>query len=129
MARCAYIKPGGERCGAAAMRGYETCYGHRPDLAAERQRNASRGGKSGGRGRGGSGETAEIRALLKDLTAGVLEHRINTGTAAVVTQLLNARIRLVEVDRKVHETDVLEVKLRELEESITGQTGGRQWGA
>ena len=52
MAKCAFIKPGGDRCGARAMKGYETCYGHRPDLAEERKRNASRGGKRGGRERG-----------------------------------------------------------------------------
>ncbi len=55
MARCAFTKPGGQRCKAAAMKGYDTCYGHREDLADVRRANASKGGKSGGRGRGGRG--------------------------------------------------------------------------
>jgi hypothetical protein len=43
LAKCAFIKPGGDRCGSIAMKGYDTCYGHRPDLADERRRNASKG--------------------------------------------------------------------------------------
>ncbi len=71
MARCAFIKPGGQRCGATAMKGYETCYGHRPDLAEERKRNAAKGGRSGGRGRG-SGELTSIKARLSEMLDTVL---------------------------------------------------------
>lgn len=108
------------------MRGYETCYGHRPDLAEERRSNASRGGKSGGRGRGGgeSKEASEIRALLKDLTSGVLEHRVNTGTAAVITQLTNARIRLLETEMRVREHTELEARIEALEERGAGDQAG-----
>jgi hypothetical protein len=133
MARCTAIKANGERCRGVAIEGSEWCYQHDPARSEERRRNASRGGKSGGRGRGGSGEAAEIRALLKDLTSGVLEHRVNTGVAAVVTQLANARIRLVEVERKLLETQELEERLAALEEAAgerqSSQKGGQRWGA
>lgn len=133
MARCGAIKGDGERCRGVAIEGSEWCYQHDPSRAEERQRNASRGGRSGGRGRGGSGETAEIRTLLKDLTSGVMDHRINTGVAAVVTQLANARIRLVEVERKLLETQEMEERLAKLEEAAgerqPGQRGGQRWEA
>ena len=36
--RCAFIKPGGERCAATAMHSGHLCYSHRPDLAEQRSR-------------------------------------------------------------------------------------------
>lgn len=131
MARCAFIKPGGDRCGATAMRGYDACYGHRPDLADERRRNASKGGKRGGRGRG-PGEIAGIKTLLSDLTERVLgtegaEH-LETARAAVANQLINTRLRAVEQERKNKETEELEARLEELERGQE-QRGGGRWGA
>jgi len=130
MARCAFIKPGGDRCGATAMKGYDTCYGHRPDLAEERRRNASKGGKRGGRGRG-SGELQEIKVLLKDLTKKVLNIEMGSGVAAVANQLINTRLRAVELERKVREVDELESRLEALEQATSNQKGGRAkpWGA
>ncbi len=96
------------------MKGYETCYGHRPDLAEERKRNASRGGKRGGRGRG-RGEITEIKDLLKDLTERVLVGDLLPGPAIVVNQLQNTRLRAVEQARKVKETESLEERIEELE--------------
>ncbi len=128
MARCAHIKPGGEGCAAGAMKGYETCYGHREDLAEERQRNASRGGKAGGRGRGPT-EAAQIKSLLCQLTDQVLSGAVETGPAAVVNQLLNTRLRAIEQERKVRETEDLERRLEELEASLQAQRGGARWRA
>lgn len=129
MARCAYIKPGGDRCGSIAMKGYDTCYGHRPDLAEERRRNASKGGRTGGRGRG-SGELAEIKALLKDLTDKVLRVEMGSGVAAVANQLINTRLRAVELERRVKETENLESRIEELERTSDEQPkGGKKWPA
>ncbi len=133
MAKCAFIKPGGDRCGTRAMKGYETCYGHRPDLAEERKRNASKGGKRGGRGRG-SGEITEIKDLLKDLTARVLAEKddkdvepLPTGSAAVANQLINTRLRTLEQERKNRETEDLEARIEALEQASEGQRGARSW--
>lgn len=131
MTRCVYIKPGGERCGATAMRGYDTCYGHRPDLAEERRRNASRGGKAGGRGRGG--EIAEVKVLLAGLTDRVLgaegTEPLKVGAATAANQLINTRLRALELERKIKETEELEARLEALEQASRGRGGGAQWGA
>lgn len=126
MARCAFIKSGGVRCKATAMRGYEHCYGHRPDLAEERRRNASKGGRSGGRGRGG-GEIAEIKDLLSGLTRQVLAGEQQTGRAAVAAQLINTTLRALELERKIKETEELEARIEELERAAE-ERGGRRWG-
>jgi hypothetical protein len=128
MARCAFIKPGGDRCGSIAMKGYDTCYGHRPDLADERQRNASKGGKRGGRGRP-QRETEAIKTQLEDLTEQVLSGDLETARAAVANQLINTRLRAIEVERKIREAEEMEERLTALEERLSQNRGGRKWGA
>ncbi len=128
MSRCAFIKPGGQRCGSLAMKGYDTCYGHRPDLAQERRRNAAKGGRAGGRGRGG-GETGEIKDLLSDLTDQVLAGEISTGRAAVANQLINTRLRAVEIARRVRDQEEVLERIEALERSAAGQRGGSRWGS
>ena len=131
MARCAFIKPGGQRCGATAMKGYETCYGHRPDLAEERKRNAAKGGRSGGRGRSfASGELTSIKAQLAEMLDTVLSGVVPTAPYAVANQILNTRLRAIEIERKAKETDELEARLEELERAAGEQPKGeRRWNA
>jgi hypothetical protein len=124
---CNAIKANGERCRGVAIERSDWCYQHDPARSEERRRNASLGGKSGGRGR--RSETSEIKVELAYLTTKVLAGEIETPKVAVANQLINTRLRAVELERKVRETDELEARLRELEESITRQTGGRKWGA
>src|SRR5829696_9012672 len=127
MTLCAYIKPGGERCGSIAMKGYDTCYGHRPDLADERRRNASKGGKRGGRGRP-QAELTSIKARLSDLADDVLEGRQDKGVAAVASQVLNVYLRAVSVELKAREQLELIERLEALEEALKQQNGGRRYG-
>jgi|SRR5215211_1756169 len=128
MGRCAYIKPGGQRCGSIAMKGYDTCYGHRPDLAEERRRNAAKGGRSGGRGRSASGELSALKDLLSDLTERVLasEAGLETGRAAVANQLVNTRLRAIELERKIREQDEILERLEALE-AAQPEGGYRSW--
>lgn len=42
---CAYVKPGGQRCGGGAMPGFDFCWNHRPDLSEERSRVAQNRGR------------------------------------------------------------------------------------
>jgi hypothetical protein len=100
------------------MMGYDHCYGHRADLADERRRNASKGGKRGGRGRGSS-ELAAIKAQLEDLVTGVLAGEMETGRAAVANQLINTRLRSIELERKVREEGELETRIEALERQTT----------
>ncbi len=125
MARCTFIKPGGDRCGSIAMKGYPTCYGHRPDLAEERRRNASKGGKRGGRGRPQT-ELADIKERLSELAEQVLSGELETARAAVANQLINTRLRAIELERKIKEAEELEERIRRLED---GTAGGARWRA
>lgn len=127
MARCGAIKRDGERCKADAMPGAEWCYSHHPDHAEERRRRARKGGKSGGRGRS-NGELREIKALCEDLTGRVLAGELAPGLAAVANQLINTRLRAVEQERKVKETEELEERIEALERQ-TENGGSRKWGA
>ena len=102
------------------MNGYPVCYGHRPDLADERKRNASRGGKAGGRGRPSS-DLAALHNLLEDLIGRVVGGGLEPYPAAVAGQLVGVRLRLLEFERKVKETDELEAKLDEMAEALERQ--------
>lgn len=124
MARCAGSTRDGGQCTAIVKPPNTYCYQHDPARSNERKRNASRAGKSSG-----GKELKELKAELRQLTDQVLAGEIETSKVAVANQLINTRLRAVELERKAHETDELEARLRELEESITGQTGGRKWGA
>jgi hypothetical protein len=119
MDRCTAIKPNGEQCGAGAIGGSEFCWNHDPKNEAARKRKASKGGKRGGKGRP-QVETAAIKALLEDLTQQVLDGELPTNMAAVANQLINTRLRAIEQERKIKETEELEARLTELEEALEG---------
>jgi hypothetical protein len=58
----------------------------------------------------------------------VLAGEQDRSAAAVAGQLLNIKLRAIEVERKVKETDELEERIEVLER--TGEAGGgRRWGA
>jgi len=111
------------------MKGYETCYGHRPDLAEERKRNAAKGGRSGGRGRGfASGDLTSIKAQLAQMLDTVLSGVVPTAPYAVGNQILNTLLRAIELERKIKETDQLEGRIEELERAAGEQPkGGGRW--
>ena len=108
------------------MKGYSTCYGHRPDLADERKRNAARGGRAGGRGRPSS-DLAALKRRLEDLAEDVLEGKADRGNAAVAGQIYNTLIRAIGMELKAKEQQELEERLVELE-TMLGQKGRTGWG-
>jgi hypothetical protein len=129
MARCSGIRADGGRCGAQAIRSTEFCVNHHPDYEDARRRRNSKGGKRGGRGRP-QAELANVKQRLSDLADDVLEGRVERGTGAVVSQVLNVYLRAVAVEMKVKEVGELEERLASLEEaSERGGPGGRRWGA
>src|SRR5829696_10229659 len=73
--RCSALTAGGGRCQRTVSDGGEYCYAHDPARAEERTRSATRGGKSGGRGRAATGEIAELKAELRTLKDDVLGGR------------------------------------------------------
>ena len=127
MARCSAIKPDGERCKGVAIRGCEWCPAHHPDHQGRRRRAASKGGKRAGRGRPAS-ELAEVKALLGKLTARVLGEEgtepLETGPAAVANQLINTRLRAIELERKIRELGDLEARLEALEGVLKTRRAG-----
>jgi hypothetical protein len=122
---CTATKRNGEPCTLSAVGQQGLCWAHDPKNAEKRRRGQSRGG----RGK----PTTEIRDLKKqldDLAEDVLEGRVDRGNAVVVNQILNTRARLIELERKVLETQELEERLAALEQTQSEQKGGsRRWGA
>jgi hypothetical protein len=122
MAQCSAIKANGERCKGVAIEPSEWCYQHSPAHAQERRRNASKGGKRGGRGRPSpAGELEEVKALLRDLTEDVLLGNRDKGIATVANLLLNTRLRAIELERKWKEIQDLEGRLEALEGVLEGR--------
>jgi hypothetical protein len=127
LSTCTAITRGGTRCKGIAIDSSDYCYAHHPEHADDRRRAAHKGGKRGGRGRP-QVEVAEIKAQLQDLVDTVLEGEQETGRVAVANQLLNTRLRAVELERKVKETEELGQRVDELERRATiNQRKGRAW--
>ena len=119
MPQCAGIKRDGGRCTVVVGPGLRHCYQHDPDRSEERKRNAQRGGRSRG-----NGEIADLKGQLKKLAADVLEGKVTRGDAVVVNQILNTRVRLLEQERRIRETEELAVRLEALEEVLKGRKAG-----
>src|ERR671932_1168632 len=123
----AAIKPDGARCKGRAMKGSQWCFNHHPDHSDERRRNASKGGKHGGRGRParlGTEGLRDIKDLLKSLTDDVLSGDVERATAIAANQLLNTSLRAVELERKWKEVEELESRLEALESVLKGRKAG-----
>jgi hypothetical protein len=119
MPQCAGIKRDGGRCAVVVGPQHTHCYQHDPKRAEARRRNASKGGRSKG-----NHKLAKLDKQLEDLAADALADNVERGVAAVVNQIINSRIRLLEVERKIKETEELEARLEALEEVLrTRRTG------
>jgi hypothetical protein len=78
----------------------------------------------------GNRRLSELDKQLENLAADALEGNVERGVAAVVNQILNTRARLLELERKIRETDELEQRLEELERALEqNKRGGGIWGA
>jgi hypothetical protein len=123
LAQCTAIKANGERCKGVAIGLSEWCYQHAPQHAEERSRNGSKGGRRGSRGRSSpTGELDEVKATLRELTEDVLSGKRDKSIATVANQLLNTRLRAVELERRWREIQELEGRLEALEGVLKGRT-------
>jgi hypothetical protein len=86
------------------------CYNHSPERAEERSRNNTRAAKSKGFGR-----LRTIDKELRDLANEIRSGKMERGTAAVLNQILNTRLRLVEIERKIQEQEEIIPALERLE--------------
>jgi hypothetical protein len=121
--RCRATKANGERCRGAATASNGYCWAHDPKNAEKRQRTASRAGKSKA-----SKLTKDLHELLEDLTSRVVDGELETSRGAVANQLIGTRIRLLEYERKLKETEELERRLQELESLLETREGQSRWG-
>jgi hypothetical protein len=128
---CSSIKADGTRCRGIAIRGSAYCPAHDPATQERRRRGASKGGRAT-KGSSGRQELAEIRTFLQGALTqmwrpwdpeeakekGVPPRTLDRGDAAVVTQLCNVRLRLVETERKLIETEELAARLERIEQHL-----------
>lgn len=121
MARCGGTTRSGGQCTTIVKPPKTRCYQHDPARAEERKSNARMAGRSRP-----DREIVEIRSILCELTTQVIAGKIDTGPAAVAGQLLNARLRAVEVARRLQEQQDLLDRLAELEERAALVGGGRR---
>ncbi len=130
MARCAAIKPDGERCKGRAIEGSEWCWNHNPAHADERRRHGAKGGKRGGRGRP-TVELAKLQARFEELAEQVLAGEIERGVGAVAGQLLNgSRACVRDAAIAAREQEELVARLEVLEKTLEReQRGSRRWGS
>ena len=120
MGVCSGIKRDGGRCTVSVTGAQEFCHLHDPARAGERKRAASKAARSKP-----SRELAGMKAQLEDLAERVLSGELETGRAAVANQLINTRLRAVELERKIKETDEQEARLEALERARERRT---RWG-
>jgi hypothetical protein len=76
-------------------------------------------------------DLVEVKTQLQELTREVLAGELETGRAAVANQLLNTRLRAMELERKLRESDGLAARLDALERILEdGASGARErsWG-
>jgi hypothetical protein len=128
MSRCSTIKANGQRCAGRAIAGSQWCWNHDPAYAEARRRNASKGGKRGGRGRP-SAELARLQERLEDLADKVLSGEVERGVGAVVGQLLNGARACVRDGLAAREQEILVARLEEVEQILEQRKGDGRWGA
>jgi hypothetical protein len=126
MAGCSAIKANGERCRGIAATGSEWCPAHDPSRKEARKRAASKAARS--RHGGQIGELKDTLAMLyQEVRGGAISPKVG----AVLNQILNARIRLVETEMRVREQEELLERIAALEERYANNPTGRTgtWGS
>ena len=123
--QCRGTKRDGSGCTVSVEPPNAYCWWHDPAHADERRRAASRGGKSKP-----NREIATVKALVEDLTNRVIgaegTEPLSASAGAVAAQLINVRLRAIELERKIKETEELEERVAALERRAQ-QGGQRQW--
>jgi hypothetical protein len=138
VAICSAIKANGGRCTAVATDGSEYCYHHDPGRAAERSRNAAKGGK-GKTARRTAALWDEVRGVIANVESGSLEpSQGNTMLRGYGTLISLARLdveqRELEIQQRRLELDeeerlVLAQEMEELRELVEANKARRGYGA
>jgi hypothetical protein len=122
--QCPATKRNGDRCSGSVPGGKHHCWFHDPANSDKRRRAASRGGK-GNR----SKVSKDLHSLLEDLTGQVVSGTLEPYPASVAGGLVGVRLRLLEYERKLKETDELEAKLDEMAEALERQKERSAYGS
>jgi hypothetical protein len=122
MSRCSTIKANGQRCAGRAIAGSQWCWNHDPAYAEARRRNATKGGKRGGRGRP-SAELARLQACFEELAEKVLNGSVERADGAVAGQLLNGARACVRDSLAAREQEELVARLEEVEQILARRKG------
>jgi hypothetical protein len=122
--QCSVTKRDGTRCNLPATGQQGTCWAHDERNAAQRRKTASRGGKGKA-----NAPVKELRQQLDEIITRVLDGELVPYRGAVACQLLNAKIRLLELERKAQEQQVDAERLERLERLERRARTGGVWGA
>ena len=115
---CAGSRRDGGPCTASVEPPQRFCWWHDPKHADERQRNASRAGRSRP-----SREVAALKRQLQEIADGTLAGDTDPRAGAVAVQALNALARVLELERHWKSSDELELRIRDLENARTRRYG------
>jgi hypothetical protein len=122
MNRCPGNKRDGSRCTVSVEPPQTYCWWHDPANADARRRAASRGGKRAGRGRP-KAELTSLKSQLQQMADAVLKGEQDRAAAAVAGQLLNIKLRAIEIERKIRGVEELEARLEALEAVLKRRSG------
>ena len=111
MTQCIGVKPNGELCQGVAVRGSDYCPAHDPRRKEARKRSASKAAKAKKPAR----EVSDVKLEVAELIRQVREKEMDRADAIACGQLYNVVLRAVSVGLKIHETQVLEARVDELE--------------
>lgn len=117
--QCPATKRNGDRCSGSVPEGKYHCWFHDPANSDKRRRAAARGGRGNK-----SKVSKDLHKLLESLTEQVVSGELEPYPASVAGSLVGVRLRLLEYERRVRETDTLELRLEELSEAFERQKGG-----
>ena len=124
MPRCSHTYADSSQCRRIVSAEHEYCYSHDPRRAAERKRNAARGGRAKA-----SGELGRVKARLQTLADMVEEGQMDRADAAVISQIWGTYLRAVSVELKAREQLEITERLEQLEEGLSHKGGSSRWGA
>ncbi len=109
MTQCRGFKPNGDQCTLTVEPPDSYCWHHAPERAERRRRAASKAGSSRP-----STEIRDLKQEVRDLIAAVKNGHLDRNNAAVMFQGYRVLKDLVELDRRVRETDDLAAAVEEL---------------
>ena len=109
---CPGLKRDGGRCTVVVSGPNDYCYQHDPARAEERRHNARRAARSKP-----NREIVSLKAYLEDLAEEVRSGNLDPKIGAVVNQITNTRLRALELERQLRETDELAAEVEQLREA------------